>query len=195
VGAALLTAFADWYEARHGDSALHQFEQAGATYLFDLANSRNLPQGDRSVAALALTRQTLNRRDTAYQRGFPMASGLDDPPVDRGHLIPHLSGGEFGPNIFRQDHDLNRGWSEQGERYRALEREAAATSGTLYFGHLIYADDTAYPYEIETGLLRGDRLPAAPPSALYSHCGVGNPSPQASQQLLHPFYDWQNAAV
>lgn len=72
-----------------------------------------------------------------------MDSGTDDAPVDRGHLIPHLSGGEFGPNIFRQDRALNRGWSEQGKRYRALEREAAATPGTLYFGHLIYTDDTA----------------------------------------------------
>ena len=87
-----------------------------------------------------------------------MAPGADGASVDRGHLIPHLSGGEFGPNIFRQDRALNRGWSEQGKRYRALEREAAATPGTLYFGHLIYADDTAYPYEIETGLIRDDKL-------------------------------------
>ena len=53
---------------------------------------------------------------------------------------------------------MNRGWSEQGKRYRALEREAAATQGTLYFGHLIYADDSAYPSEIEIGLLRGTTL-------------------------------------
>lgn len=76
------------------------------------------------------------------------------PPVDRGHLIPHLSGGEFGPNIFRQDRALNRGWSEQEKQYRALEREAAAVPGTFFFGHLIYRDDSAYPAEIEIGLLR-----------------------------------------
>jgi hypothetical protein len=74
--------------------------------------------------------------------------------VDRGHVIPHLSGGEFGPNIFRQDRALNRGWSEQGKRYRALEREAAATPGSLYFAHLIYTDDSADPSQIETGVLR-----------------------------------------
>jgi hypothetical protein len=158
VTAALLTAFADWYEAKHPDCALQQFEQAGASYLFDLASSANLPQEDRTVAALALTPQAVDPRDTAYQRGFPMSPGVDGAPVDRGHLIPHLSGGEFGPNLFRQDRALNRGWSEQGKRYRALEREAAATPGTLYFGHLIYGDDTAYPYDIETGLLRGDKL-------------------------------------
>ena len=52
---------------------------------------------------------------------------------------------------------LNRGWSPQGKRFRALEREAAATPGTFYFGHLLY-DDTAYPAEMETGLLRGGGL-------------------------------------
>jgi hypothetical protein len=75
-----------------------------------------------------------------------------------GHLIPHLSGGEFGPNIFRQRRDLNRGWSSQGKRFRALEREAATTPGTFYSGHLLYGDGTAYPTEIETGLLRGETL-------------------------------------
>jgi hypothetical protein len=64
-------------------------------------------------------------------------------------------GGEFGPNVFRQRRDLSRGWPSQGERFRALEREAAATPGTFYFGHLLYEDGTAYPAEIETGLLRG----------------------------------------
>lgn len=49
---------------------------------------------------------------------------------------------------------LNRGWSEQGKHFRALERKAAATPGTFYFSHLLYADDSAYPTEIETVLLR-----------------------------------------
>ena len=81
-----------------------------------------------------------------------------DTTVDRGHLIPHLSGGQFGPNIFRQDRALNRGWSDQGRRYRALEREAGTRPGTFYFGHLLYDDDTAYPVAIETGLIRAGEL-------------------------------------
>ncbi len=85
-----------------------------------------------------------------------MAPGIDA-AVDRGHIIPHLSGGEFGPNIFRQDRALNRGWSEEGKRYRALEREAS-TSGAFFFGHLLYDDDTAHPARIEIGLLRGESL-------------------------------------
>ena len=86
-----------------------------------------------------------------------MAPGPPEASVDRGHLIPHLSGGEFGPNIFRQDRALNRGWSDAGKRYRALEREAAST-GAFYFGHLINIDTTDYPSAIETGLLRGESL-------------------------------------
>jgi hypothetical protein len=129
VGAALLTALAECYETEHGLCALYQFDQSGASLLFDLASSTDLPQEDRTIAAWALTPRVIPQRDIAYQRGFPMDSGADDAPVDRGHLIPHLSGGEFGPNIFRQDRALNRGWSEQGKRYRALEREAAAGAG------------------------------------------------------------------
>jgi hypothetical protein len=158
VGAALLAALGDRYDTEQpGGAALHELEQSGATYLFDFASSADLPQEDRTVAAWALTPAVVLKRDTAYQRGYPMVPD-DAAPVDRGHVVPHLSGGEFGPNIFRQDRPLNRGWSEQGKRYRALEREAAATPGTLYFAHLIYADESAYPTELETGVLRGEAL-------------------------------------
>jgi hypothetical protein len=76
----------------------------------------------------------------------------------RRTCFPHLSGGEFGPNIFRQDRALNRGWSDEGKRFRALEREAAAAPGTFYFSHLLYQDDTAYPMAIEIGILRDGTL-------------------------------------
>jgi hypothetical protein len=153
VGSILANAAADSYQAKvEGACALQAFEQAGARYWFDFASSEDLPQEDRTVAAWAITPMEIHRRDTSYQRGFPMTPD-HVPPVDRGHLIPHLSGGEFGPNIFRQDRALNRGWSEQGKRYRALEREGAGTPGALYFGHLLYADDTAYPSQIEIAVL------------------------------------------
>ncbi len=158
IGAALLKAFGDRYATEHEASALHEFEQSGATYLFDFASSADLPQEDRTVAAWALSPATVAQRDSSYQRGFPLAPHAYEAPVDRGHVIPHLSGGEFGPNIFRQDRALNRGWSEEGKRYRALEREAAAMPGTLYVAHLIYTDDSAHPSEVETGVLRGSTL-------------------------------------
>jgi hypothetical protein len=55
IGAALLTALGDRYAAESEDCALHQFEQSGAHYLFDLASSAGLPQEDRTVAAWAPT--------------------------------------------------------------------------------------------------------------------------------------------
>lgn len=184
VGAALLTALAERYQSEHRHCALHVFEQSGASYLFDLAGPAGLPQEDRTVAAWALTPTVVDKRDTAYQRGFPMTPG-SDAPVDRGHVIPYLSGGKFGPNIFRQDRALNRGWSDAGRRYRAMEREAAATPGTLYFAHLLYADDTAYPSEIETGLLRGATL----------HVERFNNRPRTPDPQLTPRYPFSRRQV
>lgn len=160
LGTALLDAVAERYEHQFSDCSLLQFVQSGATYLFDLASAVGADQEDRTVAAWTVTPATVAKRDVSYQRGFPLPPNPDGTLVDRGHLIPHLSGGEFGPNIFRQQRDLNRGWSSQGKRFRALEREAATTPGTFYFGHLLYEDGTAYPTEIEAGLLRGGTLHA-----------------------------------
>lgn len=160
VGEVLLGAVADRYERVCPDCSLVQFMQSGATYLFDLASAVGAGQEDRTVAAWTVTPATVNKRDVCYQRGFPIAADPGGLPADRGHLIPNLSGGEFGPNIFRQDRSLNRGWSQEGRRFRALEREAVAIPGTFYFGHLLYDDDTAYPVEIEIGILRGGTLHA-----------------------------------
>lgn len=158
LGTALFDAVVERYEHQFPRCCLLQFVQSGATYLFDLASAVGAEQEDRTLAAWTITPATVGKRDVSYQRGFPLPSDPDGTSVDRGHLIPHLSGGEFGPNIFRQRRDLNRGWSSQGRRFRALEREAASTPGTFYFGHLLYEDGTAYPTEIETGLLRGQTL-------------------------------------
>jgi hypothetical protein len=158
LGAAPLDAVAERYERQFPDCSLPQFVQSGATCLFDLASAVGAEQEDRTLAAWTVTPATVGKRDVSYQRGFPLPPDPDGTLVDRGHLIPHLSGGEFGPNIFRQRRDLNRGWSSQGKRFRALEREAATTPGTFYLGHLLYEDGTAYPTEIETGLLRGETL-------------------------------------
>lgn len=157
LGATVLDALGDYYLTVHTDCALLIFKQGGATYLFDFATSVESSHEDRTIAAWASTPRHVVERDVSYQRGFPLMPDRDE-PVDRGHLIPHLSGGEFGPNIFRQDRFLNRGWSEDGKRYRAMEREAARRPGSFYFGHLLYRDDSDWPTEIETGILRNGRL-------------------------------------
>jgi hypothetical protein len=116
------------------------------------------------------------------QHDFPMTPD-EESPVDRGHLIPHLSGGEFGPNIFRQDRALNRGWSEEGKRYRALERAAAGTLGALYFGHLLYCDDTDYPRYVEIAVLLPGGLSAARRT-------VRQPPWQAVSARRHRTFGW-----
>ena len=155
LGAALHDALAARYLSSHPASALHEFRQSGATYLLILPARPGCRRRTGPSRAWTITAAAVGTRDKTYQRGFPLAPRTDGSPVDRGHVVPHLSGGEFGPNIFRQDRALNRGWSEQGKRYRALEREAAATHGCFFFAHLIYTDDTAEPSQIETGVLRG----------------------------------------
>jgi hypothetical protein len=154
LGRALLEAAAAHYEYRWPDCTLVEFEQSGAKYLFDLAGGAH---EERTVAAWTVTPATIAKRDVSYQRGYPLPPAPDGTLVDRGHLIPHLSGGEFGPNIFRQQRALNRGWSAEGKRFRGLEREAIRP-GTFYCAHLLYDDDTAYPVAIESGLLRGHEL-------------------------------------
>ena len=157
-GAALLDAVADWYISHCPRCVLAEFRQAGAVYLFDFAISAHLPQEDRTVAAWTLTPPSVGERDVDYHGGFPMSPRPGGGSIDWGHLIGHLSGGELGPNIFPQDRALNRGWSMQRRRYRTLEREAATHPGSFFFGHLIYADETADPRWLEIGLLRGTVL-------------------------------------
>ena len=94
LGAALLDAVAERYERQFPDCSLLQFVQSGATYLFDLASAVGAEQEDRTLAAWPLTPATIGERDASYQRGFPLPPDPDGTLVDRGHLVPHLSGGE-----------------------------------------------------------------------------------------------------
>jgi hypothetical protein len=71
-------------------------------------------------------------------------------------MVAHAAGGGFGPNIFPQDRALNRGWSIEGRRYRALEREIANAPGTFFFCCLLYADTSSFPAAVELGLFRSD---------------------------------------
>ena len=73
-------------------------------------------------------------------------------------MIPHAAGGQFGPNIFPQDAALNRGWSLEGRRYRAMEERAVQVSGSFFFCRLVYVDDTDFPADVELGLVSEHEL-------------------------------------
>ena len=70
---------------------------------------------------------------------------------DKGHFIAHYSGGPIDINLFPQRRDINRGWSAEGKRYRAMEKFIAANPGTFVFSRPIYNDFSCCPYEIEYG--------------------------------------------
>jgi len=95
------------------DSMLLEFEDV-ATFLFDQACGAGAVQADRTIAAWGFARSGRRPRDAAYQRGYPSPAGRAERPLDKGHMVAHSAGGEFGPNIFPQDRALNRGWSAEG---------------------------------------------------------------------------------
>jgi hypothetical protein len=70
---------------------------------------------------------------------------------DKGHFIAHGFGGPVDVNIFPQRRDVNRGWSEEGKRFRKMERFVAANPGTLVFSRPIYNDLTICPHHLEYG--------------------------------------------
>jgi hypothetical protein len=158
LGEQLSAAWAAAYRSQIPQSALLEFDSDGARFLFDFASSVGAAQADRTIAAWGRSRRAPRPRDQAYQRGYPSPRGRAVRPLDKGHMVAHAAGGTFGPNMFPQDRDLNRGWSTEGRRYRALEREIANTPGTFFFCCLRYGDDTDFPAAIVLGVLRPDGL-------------------------------------
>jgi hypothetical protein len=157
VGEWLMRAWSDSYRSQVPASMLLEFKDV-ATFLFDQASATGAAQADRTIAAWGLSRSERRRRDAAYQRGYPSPAGRAERSLDKGHMVAHSAGGEFGPNIFPQDRALNRGWSAEGKRYRALEREIVATPKAFFFCCLLYADDSDFPAAVELGLLRTSGL-------------------------------------
>ncbi len=77
-------------------------------------------------------------------------------PVDKGHFIAHTLGGSSNMNIFPQVRATNRGWNEEGRKYREMERFAAKHPGALIFSRPIYSDGTFWPRYFEFGVLKPD---------------------------------------
>jgi hypothetical protein len=73
--------------------------------------------------------------------------------LDRGHFVAHVAGGGTDLNLFPQLRALNRGWSQAGRRWRALEREASR-DGTFLFVRRTYTDTTWVPEQLEAGYVR-----------------------------------------
>jgi DNA/RNA non-specific endonuclease len=130
----------------------------GFSYLFDLAGTLSGElrfHAPRVVGVWGLSQPGADRRDHNRMRGHPRPGRTGD---DRGHLISCAAGGGYDINLVPMDAALNRGWSPEGARFRAMERKAAALPGTLFFIRPVYEDGTDRPGRFEAGVQDGGNL-------------------------------------
>src|SRR5215831_9886675 len=130
----------------------------GFSYLFDLAGTlrdESCSRVPRVVGVWGLSVSGAKGRDHSRMRGHPRPGRSGD---DRGHLISCAAGGGYDINLVPMDAALNRGWSAEGSRFRALERKAAAAPGTLFFVRPVYQDGTDRPSRFEAGVQDGGNL-------------------------------------
>lgn len=96
-------------------------------------------------------------RNNQAQRRMRLKKGTEH-LYDIGHFLPHSAGGPKDINLFVQERRLNRGWSEQGKRYRWLENMAFSHPGTFFFVRPVYGDMSPIPRYLEWGALLDDTL-------------------------------------
>ncbi len=154
----------DWSDLYRRESVLHgnvtwqNFK--GFTFGFDYtcnteaAPASSLPDS-RLVAAFGISNHVIAKGDRQIMRKYIGDStkvfthfGTD---YEKGHYIAHHSGGPIDINLFPQRKDVNRGWSEEGKRYRTMEKYIAMHPGTFVFSRPIYKDYSCCPYYIEFG--------------------------------------------
>lgn len=141
------------YADRHRDANLSEVLLDFAVFLFDHS-------AERVVLAYALSVEQLLERDASRMAGFPdvnagiRAGGAGAEFVaDKGHFLGHASGGILDINLFPHRRELNRGWSAEGRRFRAMERHVAEHLGTFFYHRPIYDDETWVPVRLEYGVL------------------------------------------
>jgi hypothetical protein len=144
------------YAAQFGDANLSEINLDFAVFLFDHT-------AERVTLAYAVSVAQLHPRDVGRMRAFPDVNvgitklfGTAALAADRGHFLGHASGGTLDINLFPQDRKLNRGWSNEGKRFRAMEREVARHPGTFFYHRPMYDDRTWIPWRLEYAILRPD---------------------------------------
>jgi hypothetical protein len=127
----------DEYSSGGGRSDIVETDVGGFSYLFDIMPGR-------LIAAYGVSQGRASHvRDKSRMAGHPLSAGGH---YHRGHAIPHTLGGGTDINLVPQLGAINIG------PFRALEREAVATPGALYFTHWRYVDGQQ-PTGVEQGLI------------------------------------------
>lgn len=144
---------------KHGEIFQQKFE--GYYFLVDFvwdymeqADTNNELPGSRVIAFFGISNTNVKASNRARMRQEGKTSELYASLIgkyDKGHYIAHSMGAPVDMNIFPQRRDINRGWSAEGKRYRAMERYVAANPGTFVFSRPIYNDLLTCPNEIEYG--------------------------------------------
>ncbi len=145
----LVDAWLREYDSRSPSRDVFEVAVGGFCFLFDLKRQR-------LIAAWGVSHGRHGApRDKARMAGHPLGAGAG---YHRGHAIPHTLGGPTDINLVPQLGAINIG------PFRALEKEAVATPGSLYFTYWVYpagrskAAATQQPIGVDQGLL----LPGGP---------------------------------
>lgn len=141
-----------------GDITWQNFQ--GFTFGFDYSSNveeaptSSLPDS-RVIGAFGISNMNVNQNNRKIMRNYLGASTKAyahfGNNFDKGHFIAHLSGGPIDINLFPQRRDVNRGWSTEGKKYRAMEKHIAANPGTFVFSRPVYNDFSCCPAFIEYG--------------------------------------------
>lgn len=148
-----VAAWCEDYTASYPGALQTELNLGPAAFLFDHTF-------ERVTIAYAISEEQLTARDANRMRGFPNVNAsvravLGDKafPADRGHFLGHASGGQLDINLFPHKRDLNRGWSPEGKKFRAMERYVAENPGTFFYHRPLYGDNTWVPESLEYGVL------------------------------------------
>jgi hypothetical protein len=151
---------AGYEAATDWQSEILEISQGELTFLFNAGPTligdrhRDSDGDDRVVAVWGHSASPSRRRDRARIAGFlpnPLLwSGRDR---DRGHFVAHAAGGGLDLNLFPQTAGLNRGQTEQGRRWRSMERYAAHHPGTPLFMRPVYDARSWAPAEVDHAIL------------------------------------------
>jgi hypothetical protein len=185
-GSTIATLWADEYQGVSGadhDDLVVIDPGNGFSYLFDLAGSlhnETRARSPRVIGVWGVSRPGMTVRDPSRMRGYPRPSRISD---DRGHLVAHSTGGGYDINLVAMNAALNRGWSPEGRRFRAMERQAATAPGSFYFIRTLYRDDSDRPDRFEVGVQIGDTLQT---NAFANNVQTTPPSPLAVLRNASP---------